>query len=783
MKISLAVILLFSAIVSAYDPAAHGTLSWVPVTTLPHYRSPQAYENDLAWDYKNGVIILGFGHNSANTNRVWEYTFKKDTFTNSNPFHRPPKTCGPALVYDPGMERIFKMGGAFHPGLNHGYGEISADGKQIKAMITTEESGVWAYDAARSQWYSMRPIQPWPKSPSYPYAPGFSLNFTYARDFGLNILTGRLNNNAVWAYHGHTNRWIQFPVGTVIPTAMYQAPTTAYDLKNHVLIKVGGTVGAPDIMEDSSTWSFDIASATWKSYSLSKNTPIRKGTWSYGGMTATYDEWLRKTIVVSGDGAVTAAFDPATDADGWNTLSLTGVPAAGGNMGRHFRSSPYHNVHLLYAAALLSPDNRHPVYALKITDKLPMEPFPPESVTVLTNASGLTISWIPSDTGTPADSFYIFRSKWNGRPGAYVKVGSTAAHTWNDAPAVDNGDMSFYSYYVTARKDSLQSLASCPVYSNPVRPEGLVATVWGEKEVSLRWKRIKGTDIVGYNVYRAKGGYPSGKNGFTKLTADPIDNAQFADVSVDLSDRIICHYAVTAVNRLGQESGYSPLAHTVPEAPGGPWMTGAANTMAWLAPATGNVSSYQICDNGYRAESSGDTNKIIATLGATARSYVYDKTFTGDRGYVVRAVNVLGQYGFCSDFIPIGGVNSALANSYYEFDGRTASVAADTFWPDMSIPVQNENNTQKAGIASFTLAASPNPFCGSVNIRFTIPEKSEGETSLRIYDVKGREIFRNSNLKGINEISWTGAGQPAGLYIVKMSTGIRELSTRISLIR
>jgi len=64
----------------------------------------------------------------------------------------------------------------------------------------------------------------------------------------------------------------------------------------------------------------------------------------------------------------------------------------------------------------------------------------------------------------------------------------------------------------------------------------------------------------------------------------------------------------------------------------------------------------------------------------------------------------------------------------------------------------------------------PNPFNPSSKIRFDVPK--DGEVTIRIYDILGREIATLSSGKwtaGIHEVVWNAQNIPSGVYLVRMT--------------
>jgi hypothetical protein len=73
-----------------------------------------------------------------------------------------------------------------------------------------------------------------------------------------------------------------------------------------------------------------------------------------------------------------------------------------------------------------------------------------------------------------------------------------------------------------------------------------------------------------------------------------------------------------------------------------------------------------------------------------------------------------------------------------------------------------------------TISVSPNPFTNAVNI--VVPGDAQ---EIAIYSINGR-IKENLTVKG-KCFSWNGAGQPAGIYLLKVRTASRVLQKKIFL--
>ena len=95
----------------------------------------------------------------------------------------------------------------------------------------------------------------------------------------------------------------------------------------------------------------------------------------------------------------------------------------------------------------------------------------------------------------------------------------------------------------------------------PAAPTGLMAT-GGAGQVSLSWTANAETDVAGYNVYRSTSS-PVTKG--ARLNAARLTSPQYVDSSV--TNGTPYHYAVTAVDRSGNESLLSDEASATPHLP------------------------------------------------------------------------------------------------------------------------------------------------------------------------------------------------------------------------
>jgi photosystem II stability/assembly factor-like uncharacterized protein len=84
--------------------------------------------------------------------------------------------------------------------------------------------------------------------------------------------------------------------------------------------------------------------------------------------------------------------------------------------------------------------------------------------------------------------------------------------------------------------------------------------------------------------------------------------------------------------------------------------------------------------------------------------------------------------------------------------------------------------------APFVHANYPNPFRSATNIRFALPRAEH--VVLRVYDLMGREVDRLLDrplAPGLHEVTWSGEGFAAGVYLYSLLLGERKLSGKMVL--
>lgn len=90
--------------------------------------------------------------------------------------------------------------------------------------------------------------------------------------------------------------------------------------------------------------------------------------------------------------------------------------------------------------------------------------------------------------------------------------------------------------------------------------------------------------------------------------------------------------------------------------------------------------------------------------------------------------------------------------------------------------------TQTTLAYSLTASAYPNPFSTNTTISFTLPE--DGETSLKVYNIMGKEIATLANeelSQGQHRLTFNAAGQSSGIYVYRLTYQGQSITGKIVL--
>ena len=201
-------------------------------------------------------------------------------------------------------------------------------------------------------------------------------------------------------------------------------------------------------------------------------------------------------------------------------------------------------------------------------------PVPPPiaRIEARVRADAIELRWTPpsrTTSGTPLEAiagYEIDRSD-SGQESSFVLHGTTGVARYEDTQFAF-GRRYFYRVRTLAQfgADTVESENSAvvevtarDVFPPPV-PANLIA-VAGAARVDLTWDASPADDLAGYLFYRSR---QSGA-GYERLTPQALRAQSFSDTGLEAG--VQYYYVVTAVDREGNESGYSEEAAATPLPP------------------------------------------------------------------------------------------------------------------------------------------------------------------------------------------------------------------------
>jgi hypothetical protein len=186
---------------------------------------------------------------------------------------------------------------------------------------------------------------------------------------------------------------------------------------------------------------------------------------------------------------------------------------------------------------------------------VPVLPAPsrPTAVTATATAGGIRVTW-----QAPGAEFRVLRKT---ETADYTLAATVQKPEWLDTQAEFGKPYSYIVQTIAHHDDKIaESDLSEPVTLTPVdtfppaAPAGLHASA-APNSIELNWDRNTEPDLNGYRIYRATAGGP-----FEKL-ADVSAIPSYSDRAVESGKTY--HYAITALDRSGNESPRSPTLEVV----------------------------------------------------------------------------------------------------------------------------------------------------------------------------------------------------------------------------
>jgi len=646
----------------------------------------------------------------------------------------------------------------------------------------------WAFNGKTRQWYAMKPLcrSNAPVGVS-PYT-GFGGNYVFATEYGLMLLLP-IFSQRVYSYSPYSNQWTLLPrlaSDSAFP-GLQNDPCVAYDNKHHKAVTFNCNSAAPVY-----TFAYDVGTHSWSRVnSATQPTPTNLSDQVVGGWynaygASTYDRKNGVVVYLTYDGAETWTLD--LDSAKWRNMSPTGTPSSNGNMGEGMAFDPKRNATLVYA------NRRDEVWTYKYGAGIPDRPDPVADPSGVTDANSITLAWTAPPAGSAPVKYYVYRSQWEDNrttasglvPGPYVKIDSATALTYRDTAAILKTAGVFHSYAISAvSAQGVESDLSSPVFTRLRVPMGLVATPFSKTRVLLRWVPKKEADVAGYNIYRTQKAYPTHTmlKGL-KINSSPVTGlTYFIDTTLSLCSAAVCPdsmamYAITAVNSLGKESGFSPYALTVPDQVPNLWADTVNKRITWSPPRNGKIVNYRIFDGRVGDWNTGSANPTqVATVTDTFWSYAGRNA----SAYKVRAFNDCGQVGHFSDVMEIQTKdNDNFGMLRVDFQAHRPEV--DSFYDGLpSLGVAIEDALLRLSGAAFSVAVSPNPFSGVARISVSGPAQ-KARVTMKVHDMAGRLVKEMSGTSGA-PISFEALHLATGIYHARIQCGKNVRTVKMIVIK
>lgn len=650
----------------------HPLLTWVkchPLEGAQGKPSPRmGYEASYGYDGLRRVLIRYGGHNQGGggeqNSEVWTYDLEQDVWTLQQPNDAPPGVCcAQQNVFDDALRKFIRFP-AFSG--SHGW--------QSRREIYLKNSSVWTYDLDSNTWRAMRPApEVWP----HPLR-----GAAYDPHHQVVVLHGGEGaRHGTVVYDLYANTWHAMNPPQPVPEAGISQPGFTYDAVHRVFVLFGS-----QFQTDPRTWAYDLRANRWRELQVKEHPPAEK---SCPVMAADTRNGIVLCNVRTEDGLQTWALDVAKE--DWTRLKLDREPDDSGSRNRILVYLPDENLFVLENRT----KDEQQVWTFRYAETPPAK-APPTNLRVTTEPAGASLAWQapPGDKGL---RYNVYRGRgkrpWEVELRRVAEgVPKTAFQDTNLGP----GEIYFYQVRgVDARGN--EGPPSATARTQPPVPVDLCVSVLGAGRIELQWKKPTEQDIVGYHVERAGvGAYSTDEvqriksryrhtsdlavgrirqiGAFRRLTKRPLAAVSFVDETVDLAsagertagqatsdtplpaDEVdsqgrpyryaIYAYRVVAVNRLGTESGPSPLRFTYPSAVEHVFAKeeGEDQTrLKWQPNPQQGMAGYVV----YRHDGRWDTDAIVRLTPEPIRAteFLDEKAGSDTRRYEIVAVDALGQEG------------------------------------------------------------------------------------------------------------------------------------------
>lgn len=658
----------------AADPP-HPAMKWVKRHPRPDAKtlSPRmGYETSYGYDWLRGRLIRYGGHNQGGggeqNSEVWVYDLAADVWDLMEPNDAPPGVCcAQQNVFDDALRKFVRFP-AFSG--SHGW--------QSWREIYLKDSSAWTYDLDTNTWRAMRPCpEPWPRPlRGAAYDPHHQVTVIHG---------GEGASHGTLVYDLYTNTWHRMkPAGG--PSPRESQPGFTYDAVNRVFVLFGSQFGT-----DERTWLYDLRKNEWRVLDVAQHPPGAK---TSPILAADTRNGIVLCSVQRGEKDSTLetwALDVARKT--WTRLDVEAPPPSGN---RNRVLLYLFDENLLVLENAVGKPREQQIWTFRYAEAPAPAPRP-RNVAVTTLEDGALLTWSEPRGAKPA-AYVVYRARgeklWAGELEPIAKgVKSTA---FKDGK-VERGTI--HSYQVRAVDAAgNEGTPSFVVRAQPRVVVDVIVSALGPKRVEIEWPKAEADDVVGYHVERAdvavysteqvkririaqKSDLAAGRvkatGPFQRLTQKPLEEPRFVDEAVDLAagqrepaDPIggsplreqdlnpdgrpyrlaVYAYRVRAVNRLGVESGPSPMMFTWPAAVQPVFSKetdgeepGVACHLKWQASRHKGIQGYHV----YRHQGRWNKDPIerLTTEPISGTAFLDGTAGKGTRRYEVVAVDALGQEG------------------------------------------------------------------------------------------------------------------------------------------
>ena len=286
----------------------------------------------------------------------------------------------------------------------------------------------------------------------------------------------------------------------------------------------------------------------------------------------------------------------------------------------------------------------------------------------------------------------------------------------------------------------------------PIPPRQLSA-VAGNSKAELLWTANSENDLAGYNIYRSQ----AAGSGYVKMNASPVSAVTYGDAG--LVNGTTYFYIVTAVDAVGNESGYSNEVSVSPE--GGPSETEPNNDFSSanpIQPGTslrGNINPPRDCDY-FKITVPGPGKLYVTVSGLASSADVSLRLYDASQNNIAQGYNYSGndislerQFTSAGDYyIKVVPTSNNIFSYSLQVDFTTLWISGPYASPDPFSP--NADGKKDTAVISASATAESN---------FTINIKDAQNKIIRTFTGSGKTIEQIWDGKDNS-----GAVAPDGVY-------------------